>query len=450
MRALVALFPLLLACSRTPVPPVTDSDGGALEDAGPGGELPPDAPPGTGEGRLFPATTADGVVQLMRVRPDGSAVRWGPPLSEATPPVDDVGRLLQGAEGRRALVQHHASGRTHALRGDRWVDVCPDIEATRCFAEHPDGPLRVYVLRPHTADETGARGALVSYRGERLTSADSGPTVHSPAGWSVVRSGEGWTLFRGGAASPIEMLEPELPLTALSDTLFTFHRGYSHLWLRDSRTGARSQATCPDGSAPNEIIARRASIQRCGSELVVLDERGLALTGHRLDDDSELTRVLHVQRGEYTLSVHGGHSTRTASVSITAPDGSGLARVSRTYPEVEGWMSHADVQLLDLRADADRLVAYVTFRLVGVAHDDHTLEQEHGILRWDTGSSEPEWHPIAHDGDRPDTPTYRVWFPTSADRALWVTGDGRLVAFDYEARALVDHTGALQFDPHHG
>jgi hypothetical protein len=42
-------------------------------------------------------------------------------------------------------------------------------------------------------------------------------------------------------------------------------------------------------------------------------------------------------------------------------------------------------------------------------------------------------------------PSHRVWLPQTAERALWVTPDGRLVSFELDTRALVDRTNGLEF-----
>ena len=121
-------------------------------------------------------------------------------------------------------------------------------------------------------------------------------------------------------------------------------------------------------------------------------------TGHRIDDASTETRIIHVEAGACTFTATGDWPSHTAALSIYAPDGALLARESRTYPDPDGAPSYAVVYVGALRAEPDRLIASVSFVHFVIGHDDLPVEQEHAILRWDaSGDGAHEWHRLRDD-----------------------------------------------------
>lgn len=429
MRLLGFLLSFVLACGNTTVESVPDSV--------------PAPPPG--EGRLFAASTPDGALHVMRVAATGLATPYGPALSRAIPSVDRVGRLLQSADGQRVLVQDNAARKTHALRADTWQDLCADMGAERCYATAPGPDLAMFVLNRSYDDPSGDGAAIVAYDGSVRAPSDGRIAVHSPLGWTVFTDGGLFLLRDDGSIQELATEPGEVARSATGRHLLTFSNDYQFLWFRDPTTGERREARCPDGARARDIIAG-ARHERCGDGLFAVADGQLEATGNRLSAEFSAASVIHVEPGSYSLVTRTIASARTVEIAILDASGTRLDGEQRMFDEVAEWTSIPTVRVHGWSATSDRVAAYLTFALIGVAHDDVTLTEEQGILIW--RRAQPiAWHSLGFDDDNADFAASPVWFPMTRERAYWVTPDGRLLGFDYAIGALADHSAGLSFQP---
>lgn len=422
MRAQAAFLCLvLLGCQSHGRP---EDDDAGMADAG--APLSPDAPEADGEARLYVENTAEGL-RVVRVRPDGEIAPWGPLL-----PLERPHRMLQSSDARRVLIQ---AGETYALRGDRWESICSVVGTEQCSATDARDDLSVFLAQPAYGE--GREPALVSYRGEHLVGSDGRRALHSREGWSVVTSSDGgFVHWAGGVVTPIARHDGELLHSAIGHSLFT-RDIQRNVWQRAASGDSRDAVACPDGTVLG-LIAYGARADRCGDEWVALGDAGLERTGHLVGaDDDGSTYLTHIERGAFTFVTRSGHPTHTSTVAVLAPSGELLARHDYDATEVRD-DTYTLAVLGGFRADPDRLVAHVRFSTMQLAHDDIEIAREDGFFVWERGAPEPEWHVVSTALESDDSVYMPVWFPESADRALWLTNGRRLLGFDYRARTWLD------------
>ncbi|MBX7195086.1 MAG: hypothetical protein K1X94_23735 [Sandaracinaceae bacterium] len=427
MRAVLLTSSLVLASCTCAEPMAQPRDGGA--DVGP-----VDPPPVESEGHLFLATLPSGALHVVRVETDGTAAPWGPPVTAR------VGRLVQSDDARRVILQDYDTNTAQALHGDRWASICGGLGAERCSASDYRPDLGVLLLARPYDDTSGERAALLSYAGQRLAPSDGSIVVFSDLGWSVLTDIPRTLVHtQDGRTHELAMLEREFPERAVGTQLLTASNDYMHVWLRDPESGSRAELTCPDGHPATDLWRDNTELVCCGEQAYRLRETGLSPTTHRCD---AAQRFVHLEDGAYTVTeLTRGRST---ALSFRAPDGGVIAALTRDYPPPTSPVeSAAHLLVLASRASPARFIAYVVLQHLGFIDDPYDLVHEEGVVVFDLRAGSIDWHPI----DLADAPSYRVWLPSTAERALWLTPDGRLVSFELDTRALVDRTGALQFHP---
>jgi len=407
------------------------------------------SPSDDGEAHLFVAYTGD-TLHIARVAAKGEVSLYGPPLDDAQPPVLEVGRMLQSDNAERVLVQDNTSHKTHALREGKWEDFCADMGAQYCSATSPNPELTTLMLNRSYNDPAGDGAVLITYEGDVKTPDSVRTVYHSPDGWiafvSVVDHVIEFFLLReDDTIESIERLPLEMPQRAFGEHLLTYSNDYSHLWFRQPMTNAREEVLCPDESLPKAIIVNRAAYERCADDLFVVGDGLFQDTGNDLIGDFKDARPLYVEPGRYTFAQQADWPTLTAQCTILDPNGTLIASEVRAFKEVDGWVSYPLVHVYGWSATDDRLAAYVSFRLMGLAHTDVTLSEEHGIFVWREGQP-ASWFELdqAPTNDLAASP---VWFPESAENVFWVTSDGRLMGFDYALQVLEDRSGDLVFQP---
>lgn len=402
----------------------------------------PDLVQDQAETRLFAASTEGGHLHIVSVNAVGNASQVGPNLSQAVPAVERVGRLLQSPDGTRVMIQDNDARKTHVLRDAKWRDLCADIGVERCYATASDTTLTKFMLNRDYEDPAGFGGVVATYQGRSLAASDGRIAVHSDSGWTAFTDGALFLLSSDGEeVQEIPVLPGEVARQALGQYLMTFSNNYDDLWFRDPVSGGREPVRCPNGDLPKDIIGG-ALIERCQGGLHSVADGALVETGNRLSTKLGNATPIHVEPKIYSLVLRTDTDSRIAEVMVVAPDGDAITSEERRFDEVEEWTSIPKVSVRGLSAKPTHVAAYVTFELLGLAHDDVTLSEEHGILVWRLGGGSIEWHPLqAGSADSP------VWFPATEDRAFWVTTDGRLMGFDYTAGQLADYSAGRLFHP---
>lgn len=211
------------------------------------------------------------------------------------------------------------------------------------------------------ANRTASRVGLVLR--SALARTEGRTAWHSASGWSVVgAAGDLLTVWPDGTQTRIPAHENELPWVALRERLVTYGSVPIRVWLRDPATGSREEVTCPDGSPPSEILGVPSRYHRCAEAIFTFGDADFVPTGHRIDDARRETAIRHVEPGAYTVATTDGWPSLDAALSIYAPDGTLLARESRTYTESDiAPMTDAALHVRALRADPHRLVAAAQF-----------------------------------------------------------------------------------------